>query len=125
MNFADITVLAGASAGDDGDGTCIATSVATTYLNVASKEYTDRTRIGYQYFGHQSSGGYGQWPKTDLSETSMCRAYDPRFRPWYTGAATGPKDVVLVLDKSGSMATANRIALAKDAALNVLWVANN
>ena len=82
-------------------------------------------RIGYQYFGHQSSGGYGQWPKTDLSESSMCREYDPRFRPWYTGAATGPKDVVLVLDKSGSMATANRITLAKDAALSVLWVANN
>ena len=48
------------------DGTCLANAVATTYLNVASKEYNDRTRIGYMYFGHQSSGGYGQWPMTDL-----------------------------------------------------------
>ena len=45
------------------------------YLNVASKEYDDRTRIGYMYFGHQSSGGYGQWPMTDLQHgaPSMCR----------------------------------------------------
>merc|ERR1719274_249583 len=29
--------------------------------------------------------------------------FDARIRPWYVAAATGPKDVVLVLDTSGSM----------------------
>ena len=86
------------------DGTCLANAVSTTYLNMVSKEYDDRTRIGYQYFGLQASGGYGQWPLTDLSTSgAMCDSYDPRFRPWYASTATGPKDVVLVLDKSGSM----------------------
>jgi len=86
---------------------------------VASKEYNDRTRIGYQYFGHHSSGAYGQWPKTDLTG-GMCNGYEPRFRDWYTSAATGPKDVVIVLDQSGSMGSENRIGLAYDAAVAIL-----
>lgn len=31
------------------------------------------------------------------------RSYDPRIRPWYVGAVTGAKDVVLIMDVSGSM----------------------
>jgi hypothetical protein len=120
VNFEDISVLPGGNEDDplDGDGTCIAQSVATTYLNVASKEYDDKERIAYQYFGHQASGGYAQWPKMDLK--NMCTNYDPRFRDWYTAAATGPKDVVLVLDKSGSMGQEGRMGLAYKAAMAVV-----
>jgi len=50
----------------------------------------------------------------------MCDGYDPRFRDWYTSAATGPKDIVLVLDKSGSMNNENRIGLAYDAAMTII-----
>ena len=32
-----------------------------------------------------------------------CRLFDPRIRPWFIAASTGPKDIVLVVDKSGSM----------------------
>lgn len=42
-------------------------------------------------------------------------AYDPRLRPWYVAASTGPKDIVLVLDASGSMGDHNRINILKDA----------
>ena len=38
---------------------------------------------------------------------NQCRRYDPRIRPWFIGASTGPKDIVLVVDKSASMS--NRI----------------
>jgi uncharacterized protein YegL len=119
VNFADVSVLAGRDPKRVDDGTCLANAIATTYLNVASKEYDDRTRIGYMYFGHQSSGGYGQWPLTDLVDAGMCTGYDPRFRPWYSSIATGPKDVVLVLDMSGSMHN-SRINIAYDAAISVL-----
>ena len=51
--------------------------------------------------------------------TVRCLRYDPRFRPWYSSIATGPKDVVLVLDKSGSM-QGSRMRLAHEAALKVI-----
>ena len=51
VSFADITVLLGRDPRQTDDGTCLANAVATTYLNVASKEYDDRTRIGYMYSG--------------------------------------------------------------------------
>jgi hypothetical protein len=120
VSFEDITMLAGKKSAAD-DGTCLGNAVSTTYLNMAAAEYDDMSRVGYQYFGHQLSGAYGQWPLTDLINSGqMCDDYDPRFRPWYASTATGPKDVVLVLDKSGSMGTANRIALARKAALAVI-----
>ena len=44
--------------------------------------------------------------------------YDPRFRPWYVGAISGPKDVVIVMDCSSSMR--NHAAQAKAAAKALL-----
>lgn len=41
--------------------------------------------------------------------------FDPRFRPWYA-VASGPKDVIIVIDVSGSMATAGRMTAAITAA---------
>jgi len=38
-----------------------------------------------------------------------CQEYDPRTRPWYIGGITGPKDIVLVVDKSNSMGEGFRI----------------
>ena len=44
------------------------------------------------------------------------RTYDARFRPWYSTASTGPKDIIIVLDTSGSMIKNDRLATAKNAA---------
>ena len=33
----------------------------------------------------------------------MCDEYDPRIRPWYTIAASGSKNVLILIDKSSSM----------------------
>lgn len=55
--------------------------------------------------------------------TDTCLAgsgFDPRFRPWFANAATGPKDVIIIIDVSGSMYTSDRINLAKNAAKKVL-----
>jgi hypothetical protein len=53
-----------------------------------------------------------------------CTKYDPRFRDWYAGTATGPKDVVIVLDDSGSMRTGrfnpDRWEVARDASKMVI-----
>ena len=54
-----------------------------------------------------------------------CYAYDPRVRPWYVAATSGPKDVILVIDVSGSMSNFNRIGLARDAAITVINTLTN
>jgi len=54
-----------------------------------------------------------------------CGAYDPRIRPWYVGAATGAKNVVLIMDVSGSMNEGGRLDIAKQAAKKVVDTLNN
>ena len=93
---------------------CLASIVADSFTRIAAKE-ADMSRLGYEYYGSQAIGSYTQWPGTQwcLGE------YDPRFRPWYAGAASGPKDVLIVIDSSGSM-SGGRIDMAIAAAKKVV-----
>ncbi|MHA1992118.1 MAG: VWA domain-containing protein [Candidatus Hodarchaeales archaeon] len=49
---------------------------------------------------------------------SYSKSYDPRIRPWYVGAVTGAKDVVVILDTSGSM-VGDPLTNTKEAVKNV------
>ena len=62
-----------------------------------------------------------------LSTRDSCEAgtYDPRTRPWYVMGASGPKDVILIIDKSGSMASEGRMGYARDAAVGVVGSLTN
>ncbi|CAM9915913.1 unnamed protein product [Ectocarpus sp. 12 AP-2014] len=55
---------------------------------------------------------------------SECGDYDPRIRPWYVAASSGPKDVVIVVDISGSMVENGRFGLASEAVASVLGTMN-
>jgi hypothetical protein len=46
-------------------------------------------------------------------------SYDPRLRPWYVAASSGPKNVLLILDTGGSMHGV-RLELLKQAAHRVI-----
>jgi len=101
--------------------------------DVMQKTYQDArfTEIQnkWMYFG-AADGSYSLypgrlWPRTDEDDLSKCGAkYDPRVRPWYLSAATGPKNVVFILDSSGSMssnsANIDRMALLKTAAKKIV-----
>lgn len=53
----------------------------------------------------------------------MCLAgtgFDPRYRPWFANTATGPKDIIIMIDTSGSMGSESRMQLAKEAGQSVL-----
>jgi len=89
--------------------TCLARILTSSFTRIASKE-SDPNRIGFEYYGSQDLGNYIQWPGME-----DCSSYDPRYRPWYAAAAAGPKDVVMVMDTSGSMA-GNRESMARQAA---------
>ena len=88
--------------------------VSTNADNEATEVYGDR--LPQLYFGGHN-GAFRIYPARH-SET--CGNYDTRERPWYVAASSGPKDVVLVLDTSGSMSSASRISLVRTAANDVI-----
>ncbi|CAK9300418.1 unnamed protein product [Gordionus sp. m RMFG-2023] len=71
----------------------------------------DRTLI-WQYFGSET-GFFRMFPgiKWELDKSNI-DLYDCRVKDWYIQAATSPKDLVILLDGSGSM-TGLRIEIAK------------
>ena len=64
---------------------CLASIVTSSFTRIAAKE-SKPDRVGFEYYGSQSLGNYVQWPGMQ-----DCDAYDPRYRPWYAAAASGPK----------------------------------
>ena len=60
------------------------------------------------------------WARSKKNGATTCgQDYDPRKRPWFLSGSTGPKNVVFILDSSGSMQQpvhAPRMALLKTAA---------
>lgn len=63
-------------------------------------------RYGRAYMG-TALGSFRSYPAT-----GGCDSYDPRFRPWYVAATAGAKNVILIIDVSGSM-SGSGISLAK------------
>eukprot|EP00811_Abedinium_folium_P037004 NODE_965_length_2669_cov_11.974036.p1 GENE.NODE_965_length_2669_cov_11.974036~~NODE_965_length_2669_cov_11.974036.p1 ORF type:complete len:710 (+),score=138.91 NODE_965_length_2669_cov_11.974036:71-2200(+) len=62
---------------------------------------------------------WGGWEET--AEEGYCSgSYDVRLRPWYIAGASGSKNVVLIIDTSGSMDSNNRISAAQLAAASVI-----
>jgi len=79
------------------------------------KEFVEQGPNGsftWSYIG-TTTGTIRVWPgqprRRDLidgkfdEQLGNCRQYDPRIRPWFIAASSGPKDVVIILDASGSM----------------------
>ena len=96
----------------------------TKQLNSVFKQeaenFADRSDLilaAPQTFFGTSNGVFRIWP---ASHSSACDDYDTRIRPWFIAASSGPKDIVIVIDKSGSMRTGNRWPLAIDAAKSVI-----
>ena len=66
-------------------------------------------KVKWQYFG-SSEGVFTVYP---APKVSSCDGYDNRLRPWYNGAAVSePKNIIILLDSSTSMA--NYLRRAKE-----------
>ena len=55
-----------------------------------------------------------------MSANGVCDEYDPRFRPWYTIAASGSKNVILLLDSTAHMGQGDKLGIAKTVAKNIV-----
>ena len=72
------------------------------------------------YFG-SASGVFRIYP----SSPEICSNYDPRERPWYIAASSGPKNVLLILDISGSMRNDNKLNRLKQVCYMILRLQRN
>ncbi len=70
----------------------------------------------WAYFGAHD----GLYRAVPAIHQKACGEYDPRRRPWFVAASSGPKDVVLVIDASKSMLNRGRINITRDAAETVV-----
>ncbi|XP_073254137.1 voltage-dependent calcium channel subunit alpha-2/delta-1-like isoform X2 [Porites lutea] len=72
----------------------------------------------WQYFG-SSDGVYRVYPGFEWRNPSETDVFDNRRRGWYIQGSSSPKDVVLLLDLSGSMA-GQKLSILKLAAKSLL-----
>ena len=103
--------------------------VETACYTLLAEDYLrnkyEEDEIFWDSYGAQPSAVYfgahnGLFRKLPATMQEECGNYDPRKRPWFVAASSGPKDVVIVLDVSGSMSNHNRLDLAKKSAITVV-----
>lgn len=89
--------------------------------------YRQDPSLSWQYFG-SSSGFMRLYPATmwtpNGSDSHNPDLYDCRTRSWYIEAATSPKDVLILVDISGSM-TGMRKEIARHVVNNILDTLGN
>jgi len=105
--------LSGGSTGNPIDAQVIE---SVCYSRLAEPYMIETFKEGHQMYFASSTGAFRIIP---ARQSEKCGEYDPRFRPWFVAASSGPKDVVLVLDVSGDM-SGRRMDLAKNAASTVV-----
>ncbi|XP_067936801.1 voltage-dependent calcium channel subunit alpha-2/delta-1-like [Watersipora subatra] len=75
----------------------------------------------WQYYG-STAGVFRLYPgrEWDTNFAGFYNDYDPRLRPWYIAATSGPKDVVIILDCSLSMIDDGKFVIAQAVAKIVI-----
>lgn len=99
-------------------GTSLDVALKDAFNGVRSTTDVDRV---FTYFGSWN-GVMRIFPGGSYDKE--CGSYDPRVRPWYVTASSGPKDVVILMDSSSSMRLNDYFDLAKNAVNAVLNTAN-
>lgn len=70
--------------------------------NIFDSNYKRDPSLLWQFFC-SSTGFLRQFPATKWKWVDPVDLYDCRIRHWYIGAANSPKDIIILIDNSGSM----------------------
>jgi len=105
------------------DGVCTTLRIEDYMKNVTETYRSYWQDLGVHpptLFYGTDDGVFRKFPGSPRTCPNGMNDYDPRVRPWYVAASSGPKDVILVLDTSGSMGSYNRLNIMKKAAKAVV-----
>ncbi|GAB1597394.1 voltage-dependent calcium channel subunit alpha-2/delta-2 isoform X4, partial [Argonauta hians] len=69
---------------------------------VFEENYKKNKKLLWQYFGSQS-GFMRMYPASRWRTHGSVDLFDVRRRPWYTQGASSPKDMMIIIDTSGSV----------------------
>ncbi|XP_057289482.1 voltage-dependent calcium channel subunit alpha-2/delta-3-like [Hydractinia symbiolongicarpus] len=105
---------------DRSNNETIATVIWAAGLDKQFKKHKEESGILWQYFASHL-GVYRVYPGFEWERNfiGFSLDFDPRIRPWYVSAISGPKDVVVILDCSTSM-KGRRFELSKDITKTIL-----
>ena len=96
---------------------CLTRTLDSVFIDNQEKDsLSPPETLRWQYVG-TPTGFFRLFP---FQVIEQCHAYDPRIRPWYVAATSGPKDVILIIDVSSSMLNYDRLNVAQDAAITVI-----
>ena len=103
-----------------GSPTCSKAAIKGDFFTEV-KNNLDDPGAAWQYFGSET-GVASMFPASYAGDDNCPDdQYDPRLRPWYVQAlANAPMDVVIVIDKSGSMTVNKRMETTKSAVKSIL-----
>lgn len=110
-------LVSGVVASDDISNICFGTSQEAVWEGNLKNDIYDAAT--WQYIGFDNEGSFLYHPISNY--TAGCPGlYDPRKRPWYLSAITGPIDLVIMIDVSTGQNSADRLTAAKNSALRLL-----
>ncbi len=78
-------------------------------------EKYDTQPLSFYFGGHD-----GLFRQVPALHQVQCGCFDPRRRPWFVAASSGPKNVVIVIDVSKSMVEFGRMSMAREAADTII-----
>jgi uncharacterized protein YegL len=119
LSLSDPVVKSARSTSDaeEANVVCMTQGINSTFASIGTR-YPDGK---WQYMA-SSTGTLVNYPGFlfERNIEGCSDMYDPRLRPFFAQTAAPGKNVILVLDQSGSMVNENRIDLLKDAAKAVI-----
>ncbi|CAM6082816.1 unnamed protein product [Calypogeia fissa] len=86
-----------------GSSICAQRNLDSTFVNV-NNTLRSNSSVNYfynLYFG-AADGSFRYYPGRELL-SAVCGKYDPRIRPWYVGAISILKDLVILIDTGTAM----------------------
>ena len=109
--------VAGADPNNDINNICFGMHISSEWERYLVEDAYDA--LSWQYLGTTVEGSFIYHPISNY--TAGCPGtYDPRRRPWYLSAVTGPLNLVLMIDISGGVDAITRVTKAVEIGLDLL-----